>query len=194
MGPEEAVVFDTNVLVSAVGWRGPEHELYERCRAGELAISPELLAELERVLRYPRLGFAEEEIEGFISDLLGHATTVSPSRTVVVVEENPDDDRVIECALAAGARRIVSGDKHQACSKSLFCKTEGEVCSESPEDVGKWRNAPSAGRRSVEVPTGGSLYHEERAQRRRSLGLSKKVDDRDYAVGPSVLVDRSVGG
>jgi hypothetical protein len=68
------VVFDTNVLVSAVGWRGPEHELYERCRTGELrlAISPELLAELERMLRYPRLGFAEEEIEGFISDLLGH--------------------------------------------------------------------------------------------------------------------------
>ena len=114
MGPEETVVFDTNVLVSAVGWRGPEHELYERCRAGELrlAISPELLAELERVLRYPKFGFAEEEIEGFVSNLLGHAMTVSPSRTVVVVEEDPDDDRIIECALAAGARWIVSGDKH----------------------------------------------------------------------------------
>jgi putative PIN family toxin of toxin-antitoxin system len=114
VGPEEAVVFDTNVLVSAVGWRGPEHELYERCRAGELrlAISPELLAELERVLRYPRLGFTEEEIEGFISDLLGHASTASPSRTVEVVEEDPDDNRVIECALATGARWIVSGDKH----------------------------------------------------------------------------------
>jgi hypothetical protein len=71
-----------------------------------------LLAELERVLRYPRLGFAEEEIESFISNLLGHATTVSPSRTVELVEEDPDDNRVIGCALAAGARWIVSGDKH----------------------------------------------------------------------------------
>ena len=46
--------------------------LYQRCRAGELrlAISPELLAELGRVLRYPKLGFAEEEIEAFISDYL----------------------------------------------------------------------------------------------------------------------------
>jgi len=114
VGPKEAVVFDTNVLVSAVGWRGPEHELFERCKAGELrlAISPELLAELERVLRYPKLGFTEEEIEGFISDLLSHASTVSPSRTVEVVEEDPDDNRVIECALAAGAWWIVSGDKH----------------------------------------------------------------------------------
>jgi putative PIN family toxin of toxin-antitoxin system len=114
VGPEEVVVFDTNVLVSAVGWRGPEHEIYQRCRAGELrlVISPELLAELERVLRYPRLGFAEEEIEAFISDLLEHAMTVSPSQAVEVVEEDPDDDRVLECALAAGARWIVSGDRH----------------------------------------------------------------------------------
>ena len=64
------------------------------------------------MLRYPKFGFAEEEIEGFISNLLGHALTVSPSRTVEVVEEDPDDDRIIECALAAGARWIVSGDKH----------------------------------------------------------------------------------
>lgn len=88
--------------------------LYQRCRAGELrlVISPGLLAELERVLRYPRLGFAEEEIEAFISDLLEHAVTVSPSQAVEVVEEDPDDDRIIECALAAGARWIVSGDRH----------------------------------------------------------------------------------
>ncbi len=114
MGPRETVVLDTNVLVSAVGWRGPEHELYERCRAGELrlAISPELLAELRQVLRYPKFGFEEEEIEGFVSDLLDHAVTVSPSQTVEVIEEDPEDNRVIECALPAGARWIVSGDKH----------------------------------------------------------------------------------
>jgi putative PIN family toxin of toxin-antitoxin system len=114
VGPRETVVFDTDVLVSAVGRRGPEHELYERCRAGELrlAISPELLAELRRVLRYPKFGFEEEEIEGFVSDLLDHAVTVSPSQTVEVIEEDPEDNRVIECALAAGARWIVSGDKH----------------------------------------------------------------------------------
>jgi len=96
-----------------VGWRGPEHELYERSRAGKLrlAISSKLLAELERVLRYPKLGFTEE-VEDFISDLLGHASMVRDGETVEVVEEDPDDNRVIECALAAGARWIVSGDKH----------------------------------------------------------------------------------
>lgn len=74
--------------------------------------SPALLAEPKRVLRYPKLGFAEAEIESFMSDVLAHAITVSPSRTVEVVEEDPDDNRVIECALAAGARWIVSGDQH----------------------------------------------------------------------------------
>lgn len=81
MGASETVVLDTNVLVSALGWRGNEREIYVRCREGRLrlAASPALIAELRRVLHYPRLGFTEDEIEGFISDLLGHASTVEPS-------------------------------------------------------------------------------------------------------------------
>lgn len=114
MGPRETVVLDTNVLVSALGWRGSERELYERCRTGglELAVSSALVAELERVLRYPKLGFTEDDIGAFVSDLLSHAIIVSPPRTLEVVEEDPDDDRVLECALSAGARWIISGDKH----------------------------------------------------------------------------------
>lgn len=64
------------------------------------------------MLRYPKFGFEEEEIEVFVSDVLDHAVIVSPPRTVEVVEEDPDENRVVECALAAGARWIVSGDKH----------------------------------------------------------------------------------
>ncbi len=114
MGPRELVVLDTNVLVSAVGWRSPERELYDRCRSGRLrlAISPALLEELRRVLGYPKLGFSEDEVEVFVADVLDHAGVVSPSRTLEVVKDDPDDNRVLECAVAAGARWVVSGDKH----------------------------------------------------------------------------------
>ncbi len=114
MGSPEAVVLDTNVLVSALGWRGPEHRVYGLCRKGclQLATSSALLAELRRVLSYPRLGFGEAEIEGFVPDILEHASTVEPSLILEALEEDPDDNRVLECAVAAGARWIVSGDRH----------------------------------------------------------------------------------
>jgi len=114
MGARALVVLDTNVLVSAIGWRGAEYRLYRQCRSQgpQLAVSPALLDELRRVLEYPKLGFAGGEIDDFISDLLGHAVLVSPSQTLEVVEDDPDDNRVLECAVVAEARYIVSGDKH----------------------------------------------------------------------------------
>lgn len=77
-----------------------------------MAISPTLLAELIRVLNYPKLGLTADEIEAFVSDILSHAVTVSPSRTLDLITEDPDDNRVIECALEADAPWIVSGDRH----------------------------------------------------------------------------------
>ena len=62
MGAPEVVVLDTNVLVSALGWKGPEHRIYLACREGDLlmATSHALLVELGRVLLYPKFGFAEQ--------------------------------------------------------------------------------------------------------------------------------------
>lgn len=71
-----------------------------------------MLDELRRVLEYPKLGFTGDEVEDFIPDIMDHALHVTPSRTMRAVEEDPDDDRVVECAFEAGARFIVSGDKH----------------------------------------------------------------------------------
>jgi predicted nucleic acid-binding protein len=37
---------------------------------------------------------------------------VSPAQKLEIIVDDPDDNRVIECALEADARWIVSGDKH----------------------------------------------------------------------------------
>jgi uncharacterized protein len=37
---------------------------------------------------------------------------VTPAQTLHVIREDPDDDRVIECAVASGSQFIISGDKH----------------------------------------------------------------------------------
>ena len=44
-----------------------------------------------------------------IADFTEH---VSPAQTVRVVDEDPDDNRILECAQAAGSDYIVTGDQH----------------------------------------------------------------------------------
>jgi putative PIN family toxin of toxin-antitoxin system len=77
-----------------------------------MVISAALLDELRRVLRYPKLRFGEDDIALFEADILNHAQVVQPTRAIRVVSDDPDDDRVLECAAAAGASYIVSGDRH----------------------------------------------------------------------------------
>jgi putative PIN family toxin of toxin-antitoxin system len=114
VGATEVVVLDNNVLVSALGWHGPERQIYRLCGAGqlELATSPALLGELKRVLRYPKFQFSEQEIDAFLQDVLNRGRIVRPTVRIEKILEDPDDNRVLECAVSAGADLIVSVDRH----------------------------------------------------------------------------------
>lgn len=48
----------------------------------------------------------------FLSRIQGYATVVKPTITLDAVPDDPDDNRVLECALAGDADFIVTGDKH----------------------------------------------------------------------------------
>lgn len=114
MGQTPVVVLDTNVLVSALVWRGSEFRLLSRCEKGDcqLAISPPILEELARVLRYPKLRLSPEDIAAFERTILNHAVLVHPSERLRIIRDDPDDDRILECAITAAAAWIVSGDRH----------------------------------------------------------------------------------
>src|SRR5437879_645466 len=75
-----------------------------------------LAEEIGTVLAYPRIATALEQagIEPLaaLSNILGLATLVKTRRPARVIEEDPADNRVLECALRAKAIFIVSGDKH----------------------------------------------------------------------------------
>jgi uncharacterized protein len=77
-----------------------------------LGTSPALLIELERVLQYPKLGLDPHQIQTFINAVRAHSTVVEPQETLRIISADPDDDRVLECAVAVSAHWIVSGDKH----------------------------------------------------------------------------------
>lgn len=107
------VVLDTNVYFSAFSNRGVPYQLWQRALHGDyrLFISPPLMRELADVLRND-LTWSEVEIVAQLKLLSRVASVVIPTETLNVVVNDPDDDRILECAVAGKADLIVSGDHH----------------------------------------------------------------------------------
>lgn len=107
------VVPDTNVLVSAIVFGGPPGRLIELAAEGhlQLVLSPPLMDELREVLRR-KFGFSDAA--GYQAETLLRriSTVVEPQREVAIIIEDPEDNRVLEAALAGDAEAIVSGDRH----------------------------------------------------------------------------------
>lgn len=109
------LVLDTNVLISAVGWRGAAYHVWEACLQGRhhLVTSRELLDEIERVLARPRFAFLpEEERQLFLVSLTAIVELVAPPTRLDVIKDDPTDNRVLECAVEGQVDVILSGDRH----------------------------------------------------------------------------------
>jgi putative PIN family toxin of toxin-antitoxin system len=107
------IVLDTNVLISALAFPGSKpDQVLRRVRRGEieLFISPFILAELDRVLR-EKFGFSKKETEARVRVVRSMAHLIHPTEQINVVTAKEDDNRILECALAAQAEFLVTGDK-----------------------------------------------------------------------------------
>ena len=107
------VVFDTNVVASASFWRGAPFDCLAswadgRCQA---AVSPELLAEYHETMEMLRLEYPRHEVVRWAEALTEAASLFFPSERAGGATPDPGDEKVLECALAAEAERIVTGDK-----------------------------------------------------------------------------------
>ena len=104
------IVVDTNVFVSALNFAGwPLRALRQAEESFEICTSADLIAELERVL-LTKFNWQQKEMDRFLEPLLATTCLVKPT-VVITACRDPDDNRVLECAIAAGAQLIVSGDK-----------------------------------------------------------------------------------
>ena len=113
------LVLDTNIIVSSViSQRGYSAKIRGKWQSGEvqLATSREILQEVEWVLNYPRIQkrhrWTPKQVSEFVKQIRANSVFVAKTRKVKAVEEDPDDDKFIECALAAKARIIITGDPH----------------------------------------------------------------------------------
>jgi uncharacterized protein len=113
-GDEIRAVLDTNVLVSAFTrprglvaplWRAVQAQRYR------LLISPALIHETARVLRKD-FQWEERRIIRRSKRLARVGELISPQVTLNIIGNDPDDNRILECAVEGKADVIVSGDHH----------------------------------------------------------------------------------
>lgn len=107
------IVVDTNVIVSALVFGGVPRRVFEAVESGrcDLYYSAEIENETRRVLR-DKFGWDDDALDRYLAVLWRSGERVTPRRRINAVKEDPDDNRILECALAAGADAIVSGDRH----------------------------------------------------------------------------------
>jgi putative PIN family toxin of toxin-antitoxin system len=114
------VVLDTNVFVGSLLVRqGLPARVLDAWRERQflLVISPAIIAEIEPTLRYPRIRrkytVADDDLDG-LRTLLERDALLVPGDAAIkgAIPDAPADERVLACAVEAGADFIVSGDRH----------------------------------------------------------------------------------
>jgi uncharacterized protein len=105
------VVLDTNVVVSGLLHQKGAPAAIDAATSKQFRcyISESLLDEYREVLTRDYLGLDQHRAARFIGDVREVAIFVVPRKKVAVARD-PDDDRVVECALEAGADFIVTGN------------------------------------------------------------------------------------
>ena len=108
------VVFDTNVWVSGLLWKGAPRTLIELALQGRVrvGISPWMLQELEDVLCRSKFGLGELAAHRFVREVEDLCELVVPDVVEAVVRKDPDDDQILACALSFDAELVATGDSH----------------------------------------------------------------------------------
>ena len=107
------VVFDTNVFVSSF-FGGNPRKVVNLWKTGEvtLCLSRPIIDEYIEVLR--RLGKKKKKELGELLGLFArgfHVVFTAKTHELHVVDDDPDDNKFIECAVALKAEYIITGDK-----------------------------------------------------------------------------------
>ena len=107
------VVFDTNIVASASFWRGKPFDCLAAWAQGkcEAAVSPAVLAEYHETLEELGQRYADRKPVDWADAFAESALLVFPTDRATGATDDPDDEMILECALATEADYIVSGDK-----------------------------------------------------------------------------------
>ncbi len=106
------VVYDTNVLISGMIWGGVPYDCIALAQQNkvEAVTCTEILDEFSEKLT-TKFNASSSRTAVIIAELLSFHRSVRITNHLKSVTADPDDDKVIECAVVGGATHVVTGDK-----------------------------------------------------------------------------------
>src|SRR3989344_9098060 len=108
------ITVDTNFLISATQWDySVANKLLEKLLINnyEIFTTKEILDEFEEILKRD-FKYNNEEVKRIVDVLLQFLILIEPIRKITIVLDDPDDNKIIECALESKSDYIVSYDNH----------------------------------------------------------------------------------
>jgi putative PIN family toxin of toxin-antitoxin system len=116
VGKKVKVVFDTNVWLSIFMKKILTDEFSQVKQELTVYVSKDIILEMSKVLLYPKIAEilrkANVDEREILRAIEANSIIVKPKLKLQVIDEDVEDNKILECALASGADIIVSGDKH----------------------------------------------------------------------------------
>lgn len=107
------IVLDTNCLLAVVPVESPYRPVFDAIRSGKiaLAVTTEILDEYAEILGD---FYSPNLADGVLAELmlLQGTLLVNPFYYWRLITQDPDDDKFVDCAVAAAADYLVSDDRH----------------------------------------------------------------------------------
>jgi len=113
------VVFDTNIWLSGIFWKGEAYKIIEKCinKKVEIIITEEILNEiidiLNKELKFQKfIENRKQSIEDLLRTILSVSKLIKTTSRIDLIKDHPNDNIILEAALDGNADYIVSYDKH----------------------------------------------------------------------------------
>jgi putative PIN family toxin of toxin-antitoxin system len=115
------VTAETNVYISGLLFSGPPRDFLQGAIEGkiQLFLSPPLFDEIRDVLFRPKFALPPDFVYAFLKEIEVISTTVFPKDSFHVINADPEDNRILECAWESKSDCIVTGDNHLLQLKSF---------------------------------------------------------------------------
>ena len=107
------VVIDTNCLLQIIARHSPYRPIWDAFLAGrfDLCVSNEILEEYQEILEQQITPTIAENIVLLILNQK-NVQLVDPHFRLAIITADPDDNKFVDCAIAANAKFIVTEDHH----------------------------------------------------------------------------------
>ena len=114
------VVLDTNCLIASLSKRGKYFQVWKDLHAGKyvLCVSDEILNEYEEIISTKvNARIAANVVQTLLNSSFVYV--VNPYYRFNLIEQDKDDNKFVDCAIAANAKFIVSEDHHFSVLKTI---------------------------------------------------------------------------